>query len=166
MIFRFGLRGSSPEALAVAIALCPLSVLGCSGGGGDGTASNPPACLETAANLACAPAYGLTASGDVAPTFDQLWSRTLRPTCGVSGCHAAPHPQNGFELDDQALAYDALLAHSTAGTPRVTPGDVRCGAVIVRLEQGDEPWSMPPGQHLDEPTLCVIRHWIANGAPR
>jgi hypothetical protein len=125
-----------------------------------------PTCLDQPADAACQnPLYGVH-GGVIAPTFDDVFTRTLQPVCGASGCHSGASPRAGMRLDDIDLAYQALTSQNAAGEDRVIPGDVQCGKVIVRLEMAGKPWSMPPGKHLDEGTLCAIRHWIANGAQR
>lgn len=158
-------RPSARISLCVIALTCGLGSIAFScGPSADG--STEPACLAQAGTLNCSPLYGVAANGDIAPTFDELWSRTLKPVCAQPGCHVAPNPQNGLALNDENTAYADLLGKSSTGEPRVTPKDLRCGKFIVRLETAGEPWSMPPGNHLDEPVLCVIRHWIANGAQR
>lgn len=134
----------------------------------DGSAETEPECLPEPANLDCQPLYGLNPdTGEIAPTFSEVFNTTLKVTCGSQdSCHSSAGANGGLILDDEQKAYDLLLGKGTDGKPRVRPGDVRCGRVIVRLESVDKPWSMPPGGHLDEATLCSIRHWIANGAPR
>jgi hypothetical protein len=145
-----------------------LAVTAFSGACSDDGAPSEPECLSEPANLDCDALYGLNPdTGQITPTFTDLFNKTLKGTCGsLDSCHSSAGANGGLILDVEQTAYDRLLAKGTDGKPRVRPGDVRCGRVIVRLESVDEPWSMPPGQHLDEPTLCVIRHWIANGAPR
>lgn len=155
-------RWISRSVVALAVAFGPIAV---SCGSNDSSPAEP-LCLDQPGNLNCTPLYGLMANGDIAPTFDELWTRTLKPTCAQLGCHVQPNPQNGLALDDENTAYADLMAKSSTGVPRVTPKDLKCGRFIVRLETPDQPWSMPPGHHLDESTLCVIRHWIANGAQR
>jgi hypothetical protein len=105
---------------------------------------------------ACTPEY--------APTYANVFKYTLSPKCGKGGCHSAPNPKAGLELDQQDTARDNLLATNAAGERRVIPSDVKCGKVIVRLETEGEPWSMPPSSHLGAAELCSIAQWIANGA--
>jgi preprotein translocase subunit SecD len=125
-------------------------------------------CLDAPADASCTDvAYGLH-NGQIAPTFDEIFMRTLQPSCGSStSCHAGAHPQNGLSLDDAATAYTDLMSKNAAGTEaRVIPNDLKCGELIVRLETANEPWSMPKAGHLPDNLLCVIRHWIADGAPQ
>jgi hypothetical protein len=147
---------------ALGVALCIAAVSAACGSSDDGS---EPACLAAAPSLDCKAAYGLV-NGQIAPTFDDVWTRTLLPTCGISGCHAGPNPQNGLALDVEDTAYTDLMGASSTGEPRVTPGNASCGKFMVRLETAGQSWSMPPGNHLDDATLCSIRHWVANGAKR
>lgn len=161
---RSALRRSSFGGVLLTVGLCSAAVSGgCGSQGGD--PGGEPSCLSTPPNLDCNAAYGLV-NGQIAPTFDDLWTRTLQPTCGVAGCHSGPNPQKGLALDVEDTAYTDLLGPSSTGEPRVTPGDTSCGKFMVRLETAGQSWSMPPGNHLDESVLCVIRHWVANGAKR
>jgi hypothetical protein len=161
-----GRRRLLGAALAAAVGWSALTTA-CGGDGGSGGTDVPPKCLAQPADATCTdPLYGFH-NGQLAPTYDDIYTRTLKPTCAVEGCHSGPNPPNGLSFDDESASYDALQAKDFAGdAPRMTPKDLACGALIVRLETPGHSWSMPGGRHLDEPTLCVIRHWIANGAPR
>jgi hypothetical protein len=102
------------------------------------------------------------------PTFDQVYQRTLIPTCALGAqCHgAASQGRNGglFYTDpDQAYA---LLTGKTDGRARVSPGNPACSIMIERLEASDPARVMPPGQPLSAAELCAIRTWIQNGAAR
>jgi hypothetical protein len=160
MIFRSRLEGV--VARGVTFGVSALLAGGCAGSAPD---EQEPTCLSAAANLDCQASYGLAADGKtIAPTFQQVFDNTL-PNCTHSNCHGGSDPAGGLELDDIQTAHQELLAKDANGEPRVTPGDVKCGKVIVRLEMAGKPWSMPRGGHLDERDLCAIRHWIAEGAP-
>jgi hypothetical protein len=142
----------------------------CAGAIACGASEDPPrsvpSCLDQAADVACTEvAYGIH-NGAIAPTFNEIFTRTLKPSCGANGsCHAGPTAQNGLRLDDEATAYQDLMSENAAGTTaRVIPNDSKCGELIVRLETPNETWTMPKGGQLPENLLCVIRHWIANGA--
>jgi hypothetical protein len=138
-----------------------ISGVACADGG---TEVAEPTCLEAAGSLTCAPLYGLV-DGKIAPTFEQVYTQTLSK-CAVAGCHDAERRAGGMSLSDADTAYAALLSSGGNGRPRVTPGDLACGRFIVRLETAGEAWSMPPSSHLSDTTLCSLRHWINNGAPR
>jgi hypothetical protein len=135
-------------------------------GPSDDEARPVPLCLAAPADASCANvAYGIH-NGAISPTFNEIFTRTLQPSCGSNAsCHAGDNPQNGLRLDDEAVAYQGLMAKNAAGTTaRVIPNDLTCGELIVRLETPNEPWTMPKGGHLPENLLCVIRHWIDDGA--
>lgn len=118
--------------------------------------TDPPTCVTV--DLACDPLYE--------PVFDEIFSRTLKPTCGVAGssCHSAQGRKNGLAFADPDEAYELLLGSD--GNPRVVPGDPECSLLISRLESDDPAFQMPPGAPLSEAERCVIRQWIANGAER
>lgn len=157
-------RGTRPSRPAAALcALAAATVVAC--GSEEAPADTVPPCLEAPADGDCTQvAYGMH-NGQIAPTFSEIFSRTLQPSCGTTAsCHAAPG-QNGLALDDEATAYADLMAKNAAGTTsRVIPNDLKCGELVVRLETPNQTWSMPQGAHLPDNLLCVIRHWIANGA--
>jgi len=148
-------------------ALCAVSCAGAIACGTNDDEARPvPLCLTQPADATCTDvAYGIH-NGTISPTFNEIFTRTLKPSCGSNGsCHAGPTAQNGLQLDDEATAYQDLMSGNAAGTTaRVIPNDVKCGELIVRLETPNETWTMPKGGHLPENLLCVIRHWIADGA--
>src|SRR5512132_1248561 len=83
------------------------------------------ACVETL-DLACAPLYS--------PTFDQVYTRTLQPTCALAGasCHSSEGAMGGLVFADPDAAYDALLGKSGAAA-RVVAGDAACSVIVERL---------------------------------
>jgi hypothetical protein len=99
-------------------------------------------------------------------SFPEVFSRTLDRKCAEAACHSSERRQGGLVLADEDTAYEHLLGPGSDGRQRVIPGDTQCGKLIVRLETPGEPWSMPAGSHLMDTELCVIRHWIADGALR
>lgn len=121
-------------------------VSGCLGGSGANDR-----CLKNL-DLECAPLY--------TPEFDEIFSRTLLPTCAVSGgaCHAASGGQGGMVLDEIEGAYGELQS-------RLEPGDAGCSLVVWRLEPDDES-VMPPGSPLSDAERCVFVRWIDAGAQR
>src|SRR5262245_49672111 len=82
--------------------------IGCSGG-------EPSLPCVANLDLGCAPLY--------APTYDQIFTRTLHPTCAQAGgsCHAAAGAQGGLVFEDENAAY-ALLLGETEKRARVVPG--------------------------------------------
>jgi hypothetical protein len=125
------------------------ATIGC-GGGSECVADLP---------LDCAPLY--------TPTFDQIYTRTLAPTCAVSGasCHAPEGNQGGLSFGDADAAYAALLGKD-GNTARVVAGDAACSVVIERLYATDPSVVMPRGAPLSDAERCVFTQWIANGAKR
>jgi len=137
------------------ILLGALALASCSS---ENTNTGEPTCLAQAESTDCPALY--------APTFDAVFKNTISTTCAATGCHREPNPTGNMALDEIETAYTNLLAKSPSGEPRVTPGDVKCGKVIVRLETAGASYSMPPGRQLPEGELCSFRQWIANGAKR
>jgi hypothetical protein len=117
-----------------------------------------PSCLAEAESTDCTATYQ--------PTFDAVFKNTISRTCAAASCHREPTPAGNMALDEIDKAYTNLLAKSPSGEPRIIPGDVKCGKVIVRLETPNESYSMPPVTPLPPGDLCSFRKWIANGAKR
>jgi hypothetical protein len=149
MSLRFAVRGVCGVFLGVLASACSSD---------NSTTTGEPTCLAEAQSTDCTALY--------APTFDAVFANTLSGTCAARECHRAPNPTGNMALDEIETAYTNLLAKSSTGEPRITPGDVKCGKVIVRLETPGESYSMPPGRQLPATELCSIRQWIANGAKR
>ena len=114
------------------------------------TADAPPACITV--DTTCAPLY--------APTFDNVYTMTLKNTCGSdrSSCHSAAGKQGGMSFEDESHAYAALLAG------RVMPGDPGCSKMIVRTDSPGASYQMPPGDPLSEPERCALIQWVQAGA--
>lgn len=110
----------------------------------------PPACVTV--DTGCAPLY--------TPTFDNLYTRTLRDTCGSqsSSCHSEVGMQGGMSFQDQQHAFDALRAG------RVVPGNPGCSRLIVRTDSPGAAYQMPPGDPLSEAERCVLILWVQAGA--
>lgn len=117
-----------------------------------------PGCVE-GLDLACAPLYS--------PTFDNVFTRTLQPTCAQAGasCHAAEGKQGGLAFDDPDSAY-AELVGSASKQGVVVPGDPSCSALVERLETAEASRRMPPGNPLSAAERCAIVQWIHDGAKR
>lgn len=114
-------------------------------------------CVEV--DLSCQPLYE--------PTFDNVFSRTLQPTCGTSGtgCHAAEGARAGLVFADADATY-ARLTGSGGAEALVIPNDPGCSAMIKRTEATSPKESMPPGQQLPAAERCALMLWVANGATR
>ena len=104
----------------------------------------------------CAPLYQ--------PNFDNVFSITLQPSCGVEGsaCHSAEGAQAGLVFDNADDSY-AQLAGSGG---RVLASDASCSLLMSRLASEDDALLMPPGQRLSDEELCAITQWIEAGAAR
>lgn len=130
------------------LGLTTAALLACNGDADEaGACTTPPP-------ASCAPLYE--------PTFDQLFARTLQPSCGVSGssCHASEGRQGGLAFASADESYDLLVSRG-----RVKAGDPACSEVMVRvLSTGRD--RMPPGRALDPGAQCALSQWIANGAKR
>lgn len=111
----------------------------------------PPPCITV--DTTCAPLY--------APTFDNVYTMTLKNTCGsqLSSCHSAAGRQGGMSFQDESHAYAALLAG------RVQPGNPGCSKMIVRTGSPGASYQMPPGDPLGDPERCALIQWIQAGAP-
>lgn len=116
------------------------------------TSDPPPDCITV--DLACAPLY--------APTFDNVYTMTLRTTCGSqdASCHSAAGHQGGMTFQDAQHAYDALRAG------RVVPGDAACSKMIVRTSSPGAGYQMPPGDPLSAAEACALVQWVQAGAAR
>ena len=97
------------------------------------------------------------------PTYEQVFGRTLKPTCAKSGvsCHADTGKQGGLSFDDADRAYSLLQERGV-----VKAGDAKCSKIAVRLTATDPNIRMPPGKALEPAEICAIQHWIADGAKR
>ena len=115
------------------------------------------ACVQTL-DLACAPLYS--------PTFDQVYARTLQPTCALAGasCHSSEGAMGGLVFADPDSAYEALLGQSGAAA-RVVAGDAACSELVERL-YAPGAQVMPPGSPLADAERCAVVQWIQNGAKR
>lgn len=115
----------------------------------------PPKSSCVQVDTSCAPLYE--------PTYEQVFARTLKPSCALSGvsCHASTGAQGGLVFEDPAEAHQRLL-----DSGRVKPGDPACSELVRRLASTEPMVRMPPGRPLDAAEQCAIVRWIANGAAR
>jgi hypothetical protein len=100
------------------------------------------------------------------PTYDQVFTRTLVPTCAQPGtaCHASEGAKGGLVFEDADESYALLLGE--VGEARVLAGDAACSPLVIRIESSESSVVMPPGAPLDAAERCAIVQWIANGAER
>jgi hypothetical protein len=130
-------RGWATLAL---VAACSALLVGCS-----------PDCVEVASD--CAPLYE--------PSFEQVFTRTLAPTCagGGSACHGSEGGRGGLVFAEKSASHAALV-----GGGLVVPGDPGCSELVARLASDDPDVQMPPGAPLSVAERCAIERWIAGGA--
>jgi hypothetical protein len=114
-------------------------------------------CVEVPAT--CTPLYP--------PTFEQIFTRTLQPTCGVAGgaCHSAQGAKAGLVFAEPDAAH-ALLLGEVDGRARVIPGEPACSILVARIATRSRSLVMPPGGGLGAGEQCAIIQWVAGGAAR
>ncbi len=109
----------------------------------------------------CAPLYS--------PTFDNVFSHTLSPTCASVGssCHSASGGKGGLVFDSADHAYGQLVGVSgPTGRERVIAGDPHCSLLVEKIESTSAGVQMPPGSPLSAAEKCAIEQWIGAGAKR
>ncbi len=111
-------------------------------------------CLDSV-DASCTPLY--------APTWDNVFTRTLEPTCGQPGgsCHAPEGAQGGFVVSDATSTLEALLA---GDEPQVLAGDAACSLLVYVAATEDVDAQMPPGDPLSATEACAIQQWVDAGA--
>lgn len=75
----------------------------------------------------------------------------LQASCAVQGCHAAPNPAKGLNLETYADFEKGGVFN---------PGDSEKSVVIQRIDGG----GMPPGAPLDDAQIQLFKDWIDEGA--
>lgn len=139
---------SRPHLYAIAL-FVGSALAGCSDDGGS-------ECVTP--ELDCAPLYE--------PTFANVFTNTLVPSCAVPGvaCHAREGAQGGLVFEDIDEAYTLLTGEN--GPARIDFDNPGCGALMQRLHSSDPLFQMPPSAPLSEAELCAIDQWVFMGAPR
>jgi hypothetical protein len=89
------------------------------------------------------PAPGVSFQEDILPI--------LQASCAVQGCHAAPNPPKGLNLETYA-------GFEKGGV--FNPGDSKGSVVIRRIDGG----GMPPGAPLGNDQIQLFKDWIDEGA--
>lgn len=105
-------------------------------------------------------------NGGLTPDLASIQANVFTPIC--STCHAGAGAPRGLRLD-AANSYNMLVGIASAEAPniqRVKPGDPNNSYLIHKVEGtaavgGRMPLGGPP---LPQPTILVIRQWIAQGA--
>ena len=75
----------------------------------------------------------------------------LQASCAVAGCHAAPNPPKGLNLETYADFEKGGVFN---------PGDSNGSVVIRRIDGG----GMPPGAPLADDQIQLFKDWIDEGA--
>ncbi len=106
----------------------------------------------------------------VAPDFDMLIQPIFTTSCGFSGCHGGPNPQEELNLEP-GQAYDEIVNVSSTRLPQwllVQPGDPDASLLYVKVASDAPPDGarMPLGGSLTAVEIQRLRDWIAAGAPR
>ena len=151
---RRAFRSLAASAASAAV-LAPLVLTTVVLGGCGSDESTPKRCVPSTPDRACTPAYE--------PTFEQVFAKTLQPTCAKSGvsCHASTGKQGGLDFEQIEGAYENLVARQS-----VVANDPACSALVYRVTATDGKVRMPPGRSIDPGEQCAIITWIANGAKR
>lgn len=90
-----------------------------------------------------------------AVTFQEDILPILQARCAFAGCHAAPNPARGLNLETYAD-----FARGSNGGPVFNPGDSKGSKVIQRIDGG----GMPPGAPLADDQIQLFKDWIDAGA--
>jgi hypothetical protein len=100
------------------------------------------------------------------PTFDNVFTNTLAPSCAKAGaCHASGSAAGGLTFETAAGSH-ALLVGDIDGVARALPNDPACSVLVQRLETGEADLQMPPDGQLPAAERCAIIQWVQNGAKR
>ncbi|MBZ0234087.1 MAG: hypothetical protein K8M05_17285 [Deltaproteobacteria bacterium] len=134
--------------LRAVLALSLLTVsLGCSG-------PDQLECVDV--DPACAPLY--------APTWENVFTNTLRPKCGTGGgaCHEGVGAKGGLRLDESEVAYRTLTAPEKG---YVIVDDASCSELVQRVYTPSSALRMPRGSSLPDSERCALTRWVLAGAP-
>jgi hypothetical protein len=128
---------------------------------GCGDDARPPSC-DTAPQPSC--------EASIPSTYDAIYDRVFRQSCGGpstgASCHGPEGKKGGLLLADPEQAYHYLLG-DVDGRARVTAGSAACSELMQRLDSDDASFRMPLGPpKLSEGLRCAVRQWIATGAER
>ena len=90
-----------------------------------------------------------------AVTFQEDILPILQARCAIPGCHAAPNPAQGLNLETYAD-----FVRGSNGGPVFNPGNSNESKVVQRIDGG----GMPPGQPLVDDQIQLFKDWIDAGA--
>ena len=138
----------------LAVLVFPIFVTGCSDSGddddsmsGDVVVPDPEPVPESTPQLEQQPQPepppGVSFQEDILPI--------LQASCAVPGCHAAPNPPKGLNLETYADFEKGGVFN---------PGDSKGSVVIRRIDGG----GMPPGAPLAKDQIQLFKDWIDEGA--
>ncbi len=106
---------------------------------------------------------------ELEPTFTNVHSTVLQPSCAFSSCHGSADAGD-LTLTDAAASYTALVDAPSSADPErilVVPGDPDASYLLQKLEAAadlvGEPMP-PPAGGLDAAKVALVRDWIAAGA--
>lgn len=129
--------------------------------------------LAACANLTVNPEYNDVVTSFTDPSFSRDIMPILSQTCASSGaCHLGPNAANGLRLDEDSLAYVAMVGQPSAfnaALPRVRAGKKDSSSVYLLLQDSIATrlayYRMPLTQlMLPQETIDLIGNWVAQGA--
>jgi hypothetical protein len=144
-----------PIASVLAAAAAALVLVACGGGSGEGLDPSGRPIGE-----------GGGGGGPATPTFASIQAQVFTPRC--TACHAGAGAPVGLRLD-AGNSYAALVgvpSGEVGSLQRVAPGKPDDSYLIHKLDGRAGVGARMPlgGPFLDEPTIALVRQWIAAGA--
>jgi hypothetical protein len=119
--------------------------------------------------VGCASAVEVEDTDASPPTFTEVYSEVLAPSCAFSSCHG-PASAGYLGWSDAATAHAALVDQASAAASErvlVVPGDPESSYLLDKLlgAEGISGDPMPPPVGgLDAAKIELVRAWIAAGA--
>jgi hypothetical protein len=98
------------------------------------------------------------------PSWPQISTSIIAPSCGTAGCHSALAGTAGIVLDSADAGYASLVDPPDGLGPFVVAGDLE--SPLLYLLRGDEVGRMPPDGPLPDADIALIEAWILAGAAR
>jgi hypothetical protein len=120
------------------------------------------ACGTSQANDDCSAVVDRACATAYEPTFDNVFQRTLKPSCALAGpsCHASAGHKAGLVFEDPDVAHRLLLERA------VIAARPECSLLVRRVTSTETSFMMPPGLPLAAGEQCAIATWIDRGAAR
>lgn len=130
------------------------------------------AAVVACGNLTINPEYNSQPTSFADPSFSRDIMPILSQTCASAGaCHLGPNAAAGLRLDDNSLAYAAMINVPSGFTtiPRVRPSRKDSSTVWLLLQDSIATrltyYRMPLTQlMLPQETIELIGNWVAQGA--